>query len=105
MEIKTGALSSGREWHIVPCAKPDSGIKEGEHLILEGVGQPTPEDLTLPELIEFRTLAFSLAEELAIEPGRWRVDANGPRVATQSHLHFHIKLPAGSDKLSRLVGE
>lgn len=100
-----GALSSGRRWHVVDCAKPDNGIKEGKHLILEGIGQPRPEDITLPELIEFRALAFSLAEGLAIEPGRWRVDANGPKIATRSHLHFHIKLPAGSDKLARLVGE
>lgn len=104
-EIKVGTLSSGRKWHVVECRKPDNGIKEGKHLMLEGVGQPAPEDFTQEELKEFRLLAFSLAEELAIEPGRWRVDANGPKIATRSHLHYHLKFPAGSDKLARLVGE
>lgn len=105
MDIQTGYLSSGRAWHVVLCAKPDNGIKEGKHLILEGVGQPTPKELTPAELKEFHLLAFELAEKLAIESGRWRVDANGPGVATSNHLHFHLKLPAGSDKLARLVGE
>ncbi len=105
MDIRNGCLSTGRAWHVVPCAKPDNGIKEGKHLILEGLNQPTPDELTPDELAEFRMLAFSLAEELAVEPGRWRVDANGPKIATRSHLHFHLKLPAGNDKLARLVGE
>jgi len=91
-------------WHVLQCAKPDTNLKEGRHLILEGVNQPAPNDLTTEELTEFRVLTFTLAEEFASEPGRWRIDFNGPAVATQKHFHAHIKLPAGQDKLARLVG-
>ncbi len=103
-EIRRGRLTNGKEWHIMLCRNPDSNLKEGTHLILEGVGQPTPADLTPEELDELRLLAFRLADELAYEPGRWRVDFNGPAVATQRHFHAHIKLPRGQDKLTRLVG-
>lgn len=103
-EVYRGVLGSGREWHLVVCAKPDAALVEGKHLILEGVGQPTPGDLSLEELNELRLLAFQIAEQYANEPGRWRVDFNGPAAATQKHFHAHIKLPAGQDKLSRLVG-
>lgn len=105
VEVRTGRLLLGtREWHLVTCRNPDGNLISGKHLILEGVGQPTPDDLTLEELRELRLLAFDLAEELASEPGRWRVDFNGPTTATQRHFHAHIKLPAGNDKLARLVG-
>jgi hypothetical protein len=103
-EMEKGTLSSGREWHLVLCREPDVNLVNGRHLILEGVGQPTPDQLIPKELAEIRLLTFKLAEELASEPGRWRVDFNGPSVATQKHFHAHIKLPAGGDKLSRLVG-
>lgn len=103
-KVRKGTLSSGREWHIMVCRKPDSNLVEGRHLILEGVGQPTPEQLSPEELTELRLLTFKLAEEFASEPGKWRVDFNGPNVATQPFFHAHIKLPAGKDKLARLVG-
>lgn len=102
--VTSGALSSKREWQLVVCAKPDERLVDGRHLILVGAGQPTPEELTPEELREFRLLAFDLAEAFASEPGRWRVDFNGPGVATRPHIHIHIKLPAGGDKLARLVG-
>lgn len=103
-EIRIDELSTGRKWHLVMCAKPDNDLIEGKHFILEGLGQPTPDDLTRKELNELRLLAFDLADELASEPGRWRVDFNGSTVATQRHFHAHLKLPAGNDRLARLVG-
>ena len=103
MEV-IGRLSTGRKWHLVTCTGPDSNLIEGQHLILEGVDQPTPDEFVIDELNEMRIFAFKLAEELASEPGRWRVDFNGPAVATQKHFHAHIKLPKGKDKLARLVG-
>ncbi|MCX6722148.1 MAG: hypothetical protein NTY04_03080 [Candidatus Staskawiczbacteria bacterium] len=60
--------------------------------------------LTQEERSELRLLAFALAEKLACEPGRYRVDANGPAIGTNPHFHMHIKLPAGDDELARLVG-
>lgn len=99
-----GALATGREWHLVVCARPDADLVAGRHLILECVGQPTPAELTPAELNELRLLAFQLAEQYASEPGRWRVDFNGPTVAVRGHFHAHLKLPAGTDQLTRLVG-
>lgn len=103
-EVERGKLCGGREWHLIKCRKPDSDLREGEHLILECVGQPAQEELALAELAEFRILAFLLADRFASEKGRWRVDFNGPALATRPWLHAHIKLPAGKDKLARLVG-
>ena len=103
-EIRRGQLTTGREWHLIPCRKPDANLVEGKHLILEGVGQPTPEQLTAEELAELQLLTFRLAEELASKPGRWRVDFNGPGAAERAWFHAHIKLPAGQDKLARLTG-
>ena len=102
--VKRGKLTTGKDWHCVPCAKPDGGLIEGRHIILETVNQDRPDNLLPEELTELRLLAFKLADELASEPGRWRVDFNGPNVATSAHFHAHIKLPAGQDKLARLVG-
>lgn len=106
-EIKREKLvtsETGREWHLVECARPDSNLKEGKHFILEVVGQPPAKELTHPELTELRILAFQLADELASGPGRWRVDFNGEAVGTRPHFHCHIKLPKGADKLAQLVG-
>lgn len=103
-EVCKSTLTTGREWHLITCRKPDSSIKEGKHLILEGVGQPTFDELSAKEKQELQLLTFDLAEELASEPGRWRVDFNGPGVCTRPHWHAHIKLPAGQDELPRLVG-
>lgn len=103
-EVKRGMLSTGREWHVVLCRRPDSSLVEGRHLILEGVGEPTPNEFTPLELNELRLLAFSIAEEMANEPGRWRVDFNGSLVGVRPHFHAHLKLPAGNDELGRLTG-
>ena len=103
-EIKAGVLTTGKKWHIVLCAKPDSNLIEGKHLILECVDQLKPDQLTLGELTELRLIAFQVAEELATEPGRWRLDFNGPAAAIRGHFHAHIKLPSGQDKLARLAG-
>lgn len=102
--LRCGKLSTGRDWHLVFCTNPDRNLIEGEHLILECVGQPAPHELTPEELQEIRLLAFKLADELASKSGWWRVDFNGPAQATQRHFHAHIKLPSGNDKLARLVG-
>ena len=104
MEIEKGKLSTSREWRLILSESSDHNLKEGKHFILEVVGQLTPAELTLQELNELRLLVFKLAEQLATETGRWRVDFNGPAVATAKHWHAHIKLPAGKDKLERLVG-
>ena len=97
-------ISSGRPWHIVQCARPDSHIKEGRHLILEMTEQLTAKELTVEELEELCKMTFNMAQELASEPDRWRVDFNGPALVTRKHWHAHIKLPAGADELARLVG-
>lgn len=104
-EIQRGKLlCSGRPWHVVVCARPDSKLNQGKHLIIEMVEQNQPKDLSEEELTELRLLTFSLAEEMAEKPGRWRVDFNGPAVCTSPHWHAHIKLPFGDDKLAQLVG-
>ena len=103
-EERRGQLKTGKEWHLVECANPDNSLKEGSHLILETVKQYRPEELSPEELSEIRLLAFQLADEQATEPGKWRVDFNGPKVGTSAHFHAHIKLPKGQDKLARLVG-
>jgi len=104
IEVETGSLSTGLKWHLVLSAKPDSNLIEGRHLILEGVDQQSPNEISPDELGELRLLAFRLAEKFASEPGHWRLDFNGPAISTQKHFHAHIKLPKGKDKLARLVG-
>lgn len=94
----TGVLLNGRRWKLVESGK--SAVIKGRHLILLFEDESTGSE---KEMMEMMTVAMQLAWENVIENGRYRIAVNGPNVAKAKHFHIHLIIPAGEDKLPRLV--
>lgn len=97
--LQSGVLRSGKTYELLESHR--SAVEHGQHLILQIT--PKENDPTEEEEAELMGLSIKVAKSYASEPGRYRVAKNGSAVCTQPHIHIHIILPAGDDKLPRLV--
>ena len=96
--MKKGKFGHDKMWELVESRR--KAVKEGMHFILHPIGDPK---LTSEEKKELLSIAFDLANEYAVQPGRYRIALNGPGQATQATFHIHLIFPAGSDELPRIV--
>ncbi len=104
MEVQTGTLPCGKQYTIQASGKKAPGLVEGDHMIaiIDG-NELSAEALGAQVTGELFAVAFAYAMAHAAEPGKYRLAINGGTVATRGHLHIHIILPKGNDKLDTLV--
>lgn len=103
MEGEKGKLTNGDAYTIQESAKKAPGLVEGDHMIAVMDGNEQSAEQLGPVTVELFERAFMFAMQNAEVPGKYRIAMNGGTVATRGHLHFHIMLPKGNDKLDTLV--
>lgn len=101
MALASGILTTGRKWQVIESRKKAPGLVAGQHLVLTLTDNISANELTLAERVEI----LGVAERFAMERngGNYRIAYNGPELGTRKHLHVHIMLPSGGDKLPAIV--
>lgn len=104
VEKLTGTLPCGKQFTIDGSNLKAPGLVEGDHMIAVIDGNTeSAEKLGAQITGQLFAVALAYGMEHAESPGKYRVAMNGGTVATRGHLHFHIMLPKGNDKLDTLV--
>jgi len=102
--LMQGKLSNGRQWVIKPSRKRSPGLEEGRHLILVLVDdQSGIHEVSREEFRELSAIVHDYAMMNTAPNYNFRIAYNGPGVGSRAHIHFHIMIPEGSDKLPFLV--
>ncbi len=109
----TGNLLTGKKWALVASATAAVTPEQGRHevLVVPRIDGQTRDCLRRNELTaEEQAALFAIADRRGAElaqalgnPGYYRIEVNGPKAATQDHLHFHIIAGKAGTKFRRCV--
>jgi len=106
--LKSGTLPGGAVWELSESRKKaprkEDGLPiKGRHLIIQFADGRLALDVETEEAGQMYTQALQLANDLAVESGRYRICQNGPLTCNRPHYHLHIILPEKNEELEPIV--